>query len=115
MKQCNVVRNLAVLSLFAFSALTLRAETLTLSGGPASLFTDSVEFAVTNYSGTTSLSNFPLLVRISESSMPGFKYERAGINGEAIAFTIGNDMLDYDVDTWDVTGESLVWVKIPEL
>nr|MCR5750546.1 hypothetical protein [Kiritimatiellia bacterium] len=92
-----------------------RMASFVLWDNPASLFSDSIELAIANYSGTTALENFPLLVRISEASMPGFKYERAGMNGEAIAFICGDEMLDYDVDTWAVTGESLVWVKVPEL
>lgn len=62
------------------------------------------------------LTDFPLLVRLSES-IDGFSYQDfQGSNGSDIRFeTADGTGLAYEVDTWDETGESLVWVKVPSL
>ena len=63
----------------------------------------------------TALANFPVLVRISETSLDGFYYTDCP-TGECIWFTDENDdAIPCDVDTWDTTGESLVWVSVPSL
>ena len=76
-------------------------------------YQDYVTFTL-NDIGTTPIANYTLLVRISESLLPGFSYTRAG-DGSEIAFTDGHGApLSYEIDTWNTKGESLVWVKVPE-
>ena len=78
-----------------------------------SLYNDSVTFTLNNV-GSTPVANYTLLVRISKDSLPGFSYERAGKDGSEIAFTDGyGEPLSHDIDTWNIHGESLVWVKVP--
>lgn len=77
------------------------------------LYNDYVTFTLNNI-GTTPITNYTLLVRISMSQLPGFTYERAG-DGSKIAFSDGHGApLSHEVDTWNTHGESLVWVKVPE-
>lgn len=91
------------------AGLSARAETI----DPIDLFSDHVTLTVAG-DATTALTNFPLLVRISESQLPGFSYYRA--DKSALAFTdSANNKLSYDVDTWNVKGESIVWVRLPEV
>ena len=82
------------------------------------LFTDYVDIEPTEPAADHALTNHVILVKISESLYPGFSYERCGA-GEDLAFmdlTPGRESpLSYDIDTWDPAGESLLWVKIPEL
>lgn len=61
-----------------------------------------------------SIADFPVLVRIPTGSEI---YESAGTNGENLRFTdsLGVNNYPHEVDTWNASGESLVWVKIPEL
>jgi len=76
-------------------------------------FGDHVEFTVTG-AGASALTNFPLMVRLSESLIPGFSYTRA--EKDELAFVDAGDLetaLAYDVDTWNASGESVVWVKVP--
>lgn len=64
--------------------------------------------------GEGELENFPVLVRLSES-IQGFKYaDFKEVKGADMIFTdeAGN-LLSHEVDTWDASGTSLVWVKIP--
>ena len=81
---------------------------------PGSIFCDHVTLTLSGYAGTETLRNFPLPVRLSEVGLPGFEYARAG-NGRQLGFILGDQMLDYEIDEWNPDGESLVWVRIPEL
>lgn len=82
-------------------------------GGYRDLYNDYVTFTLNNI-GTTPITNYTLLVRISESQLPSFMYERAG-DGSKIAFSDGyGTPLSHEVDTWNTHGESLIWVKVPE-
>ena len=63
----------------------------------------------------TALANFPVLVRLAEDAPTGFSYADCP-TASCIWFTDENDdLIPCDVDTWDTTGESLVWVSVPSL
>ena len=69
------------------------------------------------YAGSETLANFPVLVKISESGIPGFRYADCKKPGGAdlrFADASGN-LLASEVDTWNTNGVSLVWVKVPSL
>ena len=63
---------------------------------------------------TTELTNFVVPVRISEELMQGFYYEKADSSKLVFVDKFGN-LLSYDVDTWNESGESVVWLKLPTL
>lgn len=68
------------------------------------------------YAGTTALADFPVLVRISESAIDGFDYDDCATGGADISFSLADGtVLPHEIETWDPTGESLVWVKLPTL
>ena len=73
--------------------------------------------AVPGVPDNTSLTDFPLLVRISASAPSGFSYGDFMQNDHSdLRFEDANgNGLAYDVDTWNTAGESLVWVKVPAL
>ena len=61
------------------------------------------------------LTNFQALVRLSESKR-GFLYADCGEKGAGIRFTLPDGtLLAHEIDTWDTTGESLIWVNITNL
>ena len=69
------------------------------------------------YAGSETLANFPVLVKISESGISGFRYadcKKPGGGDLRFADANGN-LLASEVDTWNPAGESLVWVKVPYL
>lgn len=76
------------------------------------------KFAIsfTNYTGTATLEDFPVLVRISEGAIVGFSYDDCLKPGGAdLRFADeGGALLDSEVEDWNPQGESLVWVKVPE-
>ncbi|MBO5906005.1 MAG: hypothetical protein J6Q84_06275, partial [Kiritimatiellae bacterium] len=74
------------------------------------------------------LTNFPMLIRIKEDEPKGFKYKYVNEGGSDIRFIYrdkeGNvaldetanepKILDHEIDTWDTSGESVIWVKVPQ-
>ena len=63
---------------------------------------------------TTTLSNFPLLVRLSAMRQIGFNPADCGTNGADLRFALSDGtLLSHEIDTWSTTGESLVWVNVP--
>ena len=87
-------------------------------------FNHKIKLSVAGYTGTETLTNFPVLVRISESGIPGFQYEDTSAWNNAHDTTYGHDLaffaedgtrLASEKDTWVHNGESLAWVKIPRL
>jgi hypothetical protein len=83
------------------------------------------DFAYTNklmvagYTGTETLANFPVLVRLSETRIPGFRYANLTNNkGKDIAFfdETGNHLAsEIETNSWTTSGESLIWVKLPQM
>ena len=74
----------------------------------------NVKFA--GYTGTTTLTNFPALIRLS-AARNRFDYSKCEkANGEDVRFFDANgNLLPCEVDTWNPDGESLIWVSVPEL
>lgn len=70
------------------------------------------------YDKTETLTNFPVLIRLSPDTS-GFRYADFGspATGADLRFTAANqaDELSYETERWDTTGVSFVWVRVPEL
>ncbi len=86
---------------------------------PCALLADyDKEFNVkfTGYAGSTTLTNFPALVRLS-AARNAFDYSKCKLAGGADTrfFDADGNLLPSEVDTWNPDGESLVWVSVPEL
>lgn len=79
------------------------AKKLTITVNPASVGFDAADVA-----------NVPVAVRLSES-IAGFDYDDFIVaNGGDLLFTddAGN-ALPHEIEKWDTSGESIVWVKMP--
>lgn len=94
------------------AALALPAGAATLD---ASKFGKSVEMTVSGYAGTSTLANFPVLVRLSRAG--GFSFADFSDPASELRFAdASGNSLDFEVDTWDATaGKALVWVSVPSL
>ena len=78
-------------------------------------FAKRIAFTASGYEGTEALANFPVLVRLS-TSITDFDYSDCGTDGADIRFVdAAGNLLPYEIDTWNTSGESLVWVKVPSL
>jgi len=79
------------------------------------------KFTITysGYQGTSVLTDFPVLVRINPATISGFSYsdfQTVGEDGRPIDLLFADEagnVLNHEIDTWDASGESLVWVKVP--
>ena len=67
------------------------------------------------YAGATTLTDFPVLVKLS-AGLNGFRYSACKVaNGGDLRFSLPDGtLLQSEVDTWDPGGTSLVWVKVPQ-
>ena len=79
------------------------------------MYSHTFSVAFPGYAGSETLTNFPVLVKVSTNGIPGFSYaDCLKGNGGDLRFADANGtLLDSEVDTWDPDGESLVWVKVP--
>ena len=72
---------------------------------------------VADYTGTETLTNVPVLVRLS-TSIEGFSYaDFVDAKGGDLVFTdeSGSVVYSHEIDEWHTEGESLVWVKLPRM
>ena len=66
------------------------------------------------YKGTSTLTDFPVLIRLS-AELNGFKYAKCA-DGANLRFADSDgNLIPHEIDTWDANGTSLVWVKVPSL
>lgn len=71
--------------------------------------------AFTNHAQAGVLTNFPVLVRLG-AHVPGFDYNSfLTADGSDLRFRLpgATNGLSHEIDRWNETGESLVWVKVP--
>ncbi|MBO4708532.1 MAG: DUF2341 domain-containing protein [Kiritimatiellae bacterium] len=83
-----------------------------------SVFSKQVEFTVSGYTGASTLSDFPVAVRIAAGSPSGFSYSDMAnsANGSELRFAdAAGNSLSYEIEQWNANGASLVWVKMPSL
>ena len=102
---------LALAFLASLAAYTAQA----LPGPTSAAFDKGALFTVAGYTGSTTLSGFPVLVRIAENSPSGFSYDNlhSKSTGADIAFVgMDGNGLPFEIDTWNTNGTSLVWVRL---
>jgi len=106
-KTCRILASVFCASLLFAVCGTARAAT----------YDKTLSITVTGVPSGVTLTDFPLLVRLSETAITGFSYQDfRGTNGSDLRFeTADGTGLAYDIDTWNDQGESLVWVKVPTL
>lgn len=93
------------------------AAAVCMAAAPSFAKAKSATLSATGYSGTETLTGFPALVKLSATDDAyGFSYSDC-VNGKDDLWfedTDGN-LIPHDVDTWNETGDSYVWVRIPSL
>ncbi|MBQ6245713.1 MAG: hypothetical protein IJK04_02520, partial [Kiritimatiellae bacterium] len=92
--------------------------TIALSAGLAASafgnFTKTVAFTTSGYQGAATLENFPVLVKLS-NAIEGFDYSDFGTETNLVFRDAGGTPLPHEIDTWDTSGTSLIWVRVPSL
>ena len=74
----------------------------------------SLEMTATGYDGAGTLANFPVLVRLS-SAISGYDGSTVEDPSEIRFADAAGNLVPHEIDTWDPTGESTVWVSLPVL
>jgi len=101
-------------SLCALAALVLSSSSAFATALDTTLFAKKSVLTISGYSGSTTLANFPVLVRLSAGSPSGFAY--ADVTNGDIRFADANgNSLPFEIEKWDPSGESHVWVSVPSL
>ena len=72
---------------------------------------------MTGYTGTETLTNFPVLVDVRKKDTNGFSYDDFyHTGGKDIAFVDDKGhVIPHEIDTWNPNGMSLIWVRLPEM
>ncbi len=99
--------------------IALVAAAICVAAAPLSSFAaaKSATLKATGYSGST-LTGFQVLVKLSASNDAyGFSYAEAGGASHYIWFTSadGATVYPHEIDKWNTSGDSFVWVRLPEL
>ena len=93
--------------LIALTALPAPADMI-----DASAFSHTLGIQFPAYAGSSTLTDFPVLVKLSAAT--GFQYAKAAADGADLRFALEDGtLLSHEIDTWDANGTSCVWVKIP--
>lgn len=116
-KNIGIAPSIALACMVCFQSLAALPDPVSAE------FAHGVEFTVSGYAAERpALSGFPVLVRISQGSPSGFYYsdiEQASasdLNSIDIAFAdMAGNWLPFEIDTWNTSGESLVWVLLPSM
>ena len=86
----------------------------------ATTYAKKIEFSVSDEIATTlgaaTMTDFPVLVRLSSTAVENYDASAFAHNGRDLYFEDENGTaLSFELDTFDSAGETLVWVKIPSL
>lgn len=85
---------------------------------PYAAWTHSLRVTFSGYDRPETLTNFPALVLLG-NNIEGFAYSQFAdaARGGDLRFLDGDlaRELSYEIDEWDPSGLSLVWVKVPEI
>ena len=84
----------------------------------ATAFAKSITFTCSGYAGKSTLADFPVAVRLAAGSPAGFRYAdmaNSASGGELRFADSTGRSLAYEVEEWNPSGTSLVWVKLPKL
>ena len=93
------------------------AVSVSATGSALVGYARQMALTVDGYTGAETLTNVPVLVRLS-TAISGFDYNdfASPSNGADLAFFDANGRrLAYEIDEWCTNGTSLVWVRLPEL
>ena len=107
----KTAKSLVILALAFSAAHPLSADTLAVAQ-----YAKSMNVVFPGVQDGVTLTNFPALVRLSQS-VSGFSYaDFARMDGGDLRFADANgNLIPHEIDTWNPNGVSTVWVKVPLL
>ena len=81
-------------------------------------FAKGAKFTVSGYTNSVPLSGFPVLVRLQANAPVGFSYadfQNSATDADLCFVDMAGNGLPFEIDTWNTSGESLVWVRLPTM
>ena len=106
-------RSGAILATFLAALCAAAAIGDTLDTTP---FSKKIPITISGYAGSTELTDFPVLVTLAENAPIGFSYNDCATDGADLRFADATGaLLSHEIETWDKTGTSCVWVKVPSI
>ena len=86
------------------------------NSGLMNAWSRGARIAFPGYTQAETLTNFPVLIALDATQVPGFSYAQLAFsNGADLRFTdaSGTALLNHEIDTWNPAGTSYVWVQVP--
>ena len=106
-------RSGAILATFLAALCAAAAIGDTLDTTP---FSKKIPITISGYAGSTELTDFPVLVTLAENAPIGFSYDDCATDGADLRFAdVTGALLPHEIETWDRTGTSCIWVKVPSI
>ena len=106
-------RSGAILATFLAALCAAAAIGDTLDTTP---FSKKIPITISGYAGSTELTDFPVLVTLAENAPIGFSYDDCATDGADLRFADATGaLLSHEIETWDKTGMSCIWVKVPSI
>ena len=88
----------------------------TLDEIDTSSFIKRIPFAISGYTGASTLAEFPVLVKLAAGSPAGFDYADCADGGADIRFADKDGtVIPHEVESWNPDGVSCIWVRVPRL
>ncbi|MGH7991921.1 MAG: DUF2341 domain-containing protein [Limisphaerales bacterium] len=81
-------------------------------------YSSKTKITFSGYNRTETLQDFPVLVELGPTNVSGFSYSQfASPTGGDLRFTDGStsNEIPYEIDEWNPSGVSYVWVQVPNL
>jgi len=73
------------------------------------------KITLNNSASAENLSNFPLLVKVNSSRIDYSKTQGTGQDIRFVDPSDPNTALPYEIEDWNESGDSYVWVKVPQI
>ena len=108
--------NIVLTAIAAMCGVVLFAFTASATTIDPSNYEHSMTIRPASGKVPSTLTGFPLLVRLSTARQPWFNPLDCGANGADLRFALADGtLLAHEIDTWSESGESVVWVNLPTL
>jgi len=97
--------------------LSIALAVCALTGGMGHATPYSMEISFTNFAGRGTLTNFPMLLKFDQWNIAGYDGFLDSANGYDLRLWTNSSQsgaaLDYEFESFDATGETYVWVRMP--
>ena len=96
----------------AAGAVRTTSKTYIIKVSDPDSFPYKLDFTLSGYAGSSTLNQFPVLLTF-DSGITGFSYNSlaSATAGDLRFYAANGEELPYEIETWDTSGVSRVWVR----